>query len=264
VPADWVLNDYGCGMDARPTIVRAPGPQRLCLTLEPATKEVALLNNLVELPNTLVRDPWNGPDVPPGVSARRASVRIGGVVGERAEFRLPDGRYAGWVKLPAQELALSVRTRDAATRQRILDSLELVDVDANGCPTRAQQRRPGPAARPVTSVSVCYYGGSISPLTASTRLTGAAAAELLHALDVARPGRNPDCGTRNGVDVSQVALQLRDADGAVQDTVGVRFQGCINRGIDRGDKQGIVTRSLVDLIMNPLHTGYEFRPDLPE
>jgi hypothetical protein len=50
------------------------------------------------------------------------SVLVDGVRVERAEGRLPDGRYAGWAWLADRRVAVDVRTRSAALTARILDS----------------------------------------------------------------------------------------------------------------------------------------------
>jgi hypothetical protein len=60
VPAHWAINDYGCGMSDKPTVVRGQGVQHLCLTPEKPTKEVAEIG--IDSPNAvgagaLVRSP---------------------------------------------------------------------------------------------------------------------------------------------------------------------------------------------------------------
>src|SRR5258705_998712 len=43
VPAGWEVNNYGCGMDSRPSVVRFLGMTLACATPEPPTKDLAII-----------------------------------------------------------------------------------------------------------------------------------------------------------------------------------------------------------------------------
>jgi hypothetical protein len=254
VPAGWSINDYGCAQTAAPSVVRGGGPVSLCFTPEPVTKEVAIIGQVL------------GAD-----SAQRPghAVTVNGRSATRADWRRPDGRYAGWVTIPGRKIAVDVRTNAAATTRRILDSVRLVDPDHLGCPTA----RPAPTgtgtplapANP-SAVDVCYYGGTESDrLMASTRLTGTAAEHLTAALDAAGPGGNPDrpasdCTDRRPL-LADAVLRVHGPGDAVR-LLWVTFSSCTGRGVSDGTRTVQVTQSIVQQIMDPLHSGYH-RYDLP-
>ena len=193
-------------MTGRPTVVRAQGAQRGCFTPEAATKEVAILSPWVELPNTISNEPSKGPEVPAGVTADRRPVAIDGIPAERATFQLPDGRYAGWIKVPSRNLALSVRTLSESRTTAILGSLECVTVDANGCSVKKRVAvDPGwweaspdtvPVAAPADRIAICYYNHAASTLAVSASLEGDRAAQVVAALNASERGLNPDCTKR--------------------------------------------------------------------
>lgn len=262
VPSGWAVNNYGCGMDARPSVVRAQGLQRTCLTPEPPTKELAILGD------RNVERPGAGRDL------RERAIRVSGVAAYRADGRLPDGRWAGWVRIPSHDVLLVVRTRSATTTGRILDSARLVNADRHGCTTnRPAADRPAPPRAPdgfvpanPRSITICYYdtyGPAV--LAASTRLTGAPAKQVAEALNQAKPGPNPDrpspCddGRRPGFNTE---LRITGTDGTT--TVFVRFEGCTGRGMDNGAQRAAVTQTIIHRTLQPLHVGYGFDGDLPQ
>ncbi len=263
VPSHWPVNNYGCGMDARPSVVRAKGMQFMCLTPEPQTKELAILG---------------GPDVErPGAGQylRERAIRVDGL-GEayRADGRLPDGRWAGWVRIPSHDVLLVVRTRSAATTGRILDSIRLVNTDRLGCASnRPAADRPAQSgvqgsfvpADP-RSITICYYethGPAV--LAASTRLTGTPAKQLADALNQAKPGPNADRPSpcEAGRPGFNAELRVTGADGQTT-TVFVRFEGCTGRGLDNGTRQATVTQTIIHRTLQPLHVGYAFDGNLPQ
>ncbi|WP_437661748.1 hypothetical protein [Sorangium sp. So ce1182] len=263
VPVGWAVNDYGCNMSQGPTVVRAQGPQRQCLTPETPSKQVAII----------------GPDAPDdamkGPGLTRRGVSLGGVSAERTEGRGADGRYLGWLRIPSQRVLVSVRAHDPEIARRILDSAQLVSVDHNGCPAR---RPPGkrpqathPAARSAmapgspSSISICYYGTAADALLTSARLSGQEAAALAAALSSAAPGPNPDvdpkeCLIPPAPPPADAVLLVEDAAG--RGAVHVAFSGCIGRGLDNGALRAHVNVPLIKLVMTPLGTGFTFNGDL--
>ncbi|WP_437498574.1 hypothetical protein [Sorangium sp. So ce1099] len=263
VPAGWAVNDYGCNMSQGPTVVRAQGAQRTCLTRETPAKQVAII----------------GPDAPDdamkGPGLTRRGVSLGGVSAERTEGRGADGRYLGWLRIPSQRVLVSVRAHDPEVARRILDSAQVVSVDHNGCPAR---RPPGkrpqathPGARSAmapgnpSSISICYYGTAADALLTSARLSGQEAAALAAALSSAAPGPNPDADPKECLHPpapppADAVLLVEDAAG--RGAVHVAFSGCTGRGLDNGALRAHVNVPLIKLVMTPLGTGFMFNGDL--
>ncbi|KYF52789.1 hypothetical protein BE08_02315, partial [Sorangium cellulosum] len=263
VPADWAVNDHGCNMSARPTVVRAQGPQRECLTPEPPTKQVAIIGH--DAPDDVLKGP----------AFTRRGVSLGGVSAERTEGRGADGRHLGWLRIPSRRLMVSVRTHDAEIARRILDSARLVSVDHNGCPARRPpEKRPAathPTARSTmapgnpSSISICYYGANADTLLTSARLSGREAAALAAALNSAAPGPNPDadpkeCALPPSPPPADAVLLAEDAAG--RGAIHVAFSGCTGRGLDNGALRARVNLAIIERIMVPLGTGFAFHGDL--
>ncbi|WP_438024007.1 hypothetical protein [Sorangium sp. So ce233] len=250
-------------MSDRPTVVRAQGPQRDCLTPEKPTKQVAIIGH--DAPA----------DVRTGPEFTRRDVSLGGASAERTEGRGADGRHLGWLRIPSRRLMVSVRTHDPEIARRILDSARLVSVDHNGCPARRPpEKRPAPThptarsamapANP-SSISLCYYGASADTLLTSARLSGQEAAALAAALSSAAPGPNPDvdpkeCALPPAPPPADAVLLVEDAAG--RGAVHVAFSGCSGRGLDNGALRARVNQPLIHRIMAPLGTGFAFHGDL--
>jgi hypothetical protein len=261
VPGDWAVNDYGCHMTDRPSVVRGRGAEEECYTPEPATKRVAIIAA--------------GPDRGYDAGFTRWAVTINGEPGTRIEGRLPDGRYAGELALPGREVYLDVRTTDQLELATILGSAHLVDVDRLGCLIR----RPS-VASPKTviadiapadpaAVRVCYYGSAgDGRLQASIDLTRAEAGALVGALNAAPPGRNPDSPPQSCHDMTpaapDVVLQIvaSASAGSEPSRVWVTFSPCSGRGLDNGVRQAQIDQAMIALMMNPLHSGYAFHAGL--
>lgn len=268
VPAGWRTNDYGCGMTAAPSVVRARGAELLCATPESPRKELAILDGQEEEPE--------------GVKLTGAPVKVtvSGRAGRRLEERLPDGRYAGYVKIPSANVVLTVRTLSRSRTTRILDSLRFVKTDVNGCATNSRRgpRRPGGVKAPhlaptaPVSVSVCYYGASEYytaedvkkhgvHIQASYRLKGAKAKSLAAALNKARRGGNKDVPASDcsgGIpSFPDVVLVFKNRSGP-RGVLFVTFQSCKRRGVDNGARKGRLTEALISKIMDPLSTGYGY------
>src|SRR6266545_946414 len=150
VPAGWETNDFGCGMTAKPSVVRGRGAETQCLTPEPLSKELAVIEQ---------------PVGPPFLAVAGRPTSVDGVEASRADGRTGDGRYAGWILIESVHVRVEVRTRDAATTRTILGSVHLVDIDHVGCPTgrprvaRVADSGGGFVTREPAAISICYYGG---------------------------------------------------------------------------------------------------------
>jgi hypothetical protein len=256
VPQDWTLNDFGCHQSAAPSFVNSIGGL-LCFTPEPPTKQIALISG--------------GPD---GDYTKMTTMdgSLGGVPITVTRGTLPDGRYAGLLAIPSRGLDLSVRTLDRATRETILASARLVDVDYLGCPTKRPS--PDPTGAPTSAiirddnpatVTVCHYNKGLGVLQGSAALDDRQRSMLVRGLLASEPGRNPDAPKNMCMDVVPPApdavLLLGDGAGHIS-RLWVTFEGCSQRGVDNGAMQVYVSKSMVTNFMSPLRTTYGFTGDL--
>jgi hypothetical protein len=271
VPETWAINDFGCRMTGQASVVRGRGVVQDCLSLEPETKEVAVITELVApvTADQVLVDAML-PDAP------RQPVVIDGVAGELVQGQLADGRYAGAVLLPDAGAALYVRTLSAVTTAAILDSLRVVEFDHLGCPTvRPDESAPAPGTSFVdpapAAISLCYYGeawyrSGTPRLGASGQLTGDAAAGLAALINAAPRGGNPDVSANQCMDPVPAApdavLQVTRQDGAIE-RLWVSWSGCVHRGVSNGQDQVQVSHAIISTIMDPLVVGYGYASDLP-
>ncbi|GAA3240143.1 hypothetical protein [Actinocorallia longicatena] len=166
-------------------------------------------------------------------------VTVLGLPGERMESRLPDGMYAGYVRIASRRIVATVRAGDPATVTRILDTLRLVDVDAAGC-FASRLAAHGPTRRPVParpdSVLICAYtaarGGDQVIIKHSVRLTGRAAVAMATLLRGAEPvsgRRAARCGTVPDGLITFIAGK--------ETTVALHAYGCGRYLIDDGRRR---------------------------
>jgi len=229
VPAHWAVNDYGCNMTDQPTVVRGLTGGRACLTPEPSTKELAILQS--------------GPP----------------------ESTPHDGRYAGWRASPSGDVYLIVRTLDRDRTQRILDSFRLVDPDRLGCPTHRPAVRPqqpdlgGGFVQPdAASIAVCsYYVSSDGRLQASAEVTGDDVGPIVAGMNAAPRHRNPptDACIETRTPAPDLVLLVRGPRDQLT-RVWVTFSYCTGRGLDNGTGQAYLTDVVLHQLMRPLKTTY--------
>ncbi|NJC67800.1 hypothetical protein HC028_25325, partial [Planosporangium flavigriseum] len=110
-------------------------------------------------------------------------------------------------------------------------------------------------------VTVCYYGGK-DRIQASAKVTGDSADRLNKLIETAPAGRNPvrppqSCDASTDTPHPDAVLLTGNR------TVRVRFSTCTGRGMDDGARTAQTTRSIVQAIMAPIHTGYSVSGDLP-
>jgi hypothetical protein len=269
-PSDWVLDDYGCGMTAAPTVLRSGLESPLdCFTLEPTRKQIASTQQVGA-------DAQTGP-LPLLAGLAEHGMLLDGVAATRAEGRLGDGRSAGWIWVPARNVAVVVKTLDPTTARQILDSVRLVDtVDHAGCTLRepVPASASGPAGSTFvtpnpTAVSICYYPTRNPPtmLDASTKIGGEDARQLANVLNDAAPGPNADAPADQCVDdrplVAELVLHLWVGDKIVN-TVWITYSTCTHRGLFNGSQYAQITHTLLRLIQQEAHVGYILRADIPQ
>lgn len=260
VPAAWVLNDFGCHQDDRPTVVRGQVTVLLCYTPTPPRKEFVVFEGDAVSPATGIGD---------GAARLPARhVTIDGVPAVRAEGAITGGRYAGWIIVPSRNAEVYARTNSEATLTRMLDSARVVAVDFNGCPTRSPGKLP-PRSDLATfvdphpaSISVCDYARML-PLQASARHTGADAESLAAALNATRPGHVRtlgDCAPEVPAGYDAV-LVVTSADGTARQVV-IDGGSCGLRWMDNGDGQHKLYVPLMTRIMDGTG-GFGYSPDAP-
>lgn len=256
VPASWSVNDTGCAQTDAPTVVRAQGFRTACLTPEPATKEIVEIFADSDLRTA------------PAISAHLETrdVVLDGEPAVRGEGMTNDGRFAGSVLVPSAKASVRVRVLDQDTLTRVLDSVRLVDVDHNGCPTaRDDLRATPPTTRSLISsdtqaVSVCYYSAYFDVLQTSSLIEGDAASQLVTDLSEAQPGANPDqpddvCLKTDIPPPDTILIAQGTPDRAV---IEVSFSSCYHRGLRNGRDASRLTEDLVHEIMQSLDTGYGY------
>ena len=260
VPEDWSVNDTDCNQTDAPTIVRSQGSVLDCLTPEPPNKQI------VEI--TRENQDW-GKEPPPPAELAVQEVTIDGERAQRIEGTTSDGRAAGWLKFPGLDhVLIRARVHDEELLHRILDSVRVVDVDANGCATARDGMRAKPPRastllpRDTTSVSICFFEQD-DVIAASELVSGPEAAELVDLVNRAKPGRTPDvpsdlCLRTGEVPLPDVLLIGRtDQDDAI---VEVSYSGCTHRGLSNGRQIAKLGEKVLDAIMLPIETGYAYSP----
>jgi hypothetical protein len=265
VPDAWQTNDFGCGQDARPTVVRGQGIAPGCLTPTPDAKEFALIETSAFAPNPDALLAIVGANLN---RIKQHHVTIGGVAAVGGNGPLGDGRFAGWILVPARHIIVIARTDSQATLASILASARLVSIDHFGCRTAAPPaQRPAPAGGTTfvgpspTAVTVCYYAGADGGgrLQASTQRTGSAAVSVATAFNAANDGSNPDhperCTHSTGPQPIDAVLLFGRSDGTVQE-VTATFQMCVGVHLDNGRQYRQLTQKLIELIMAGTDAGY--------
>ncbi|GAA3626863.1 hypothetical protein GCM10022223_50170 [Kineosporia mesophila] len=184
---------------------------------------------------------WFGADAGPGAPARVAG-RIGNaqMTGERAYLQ------AGLVTVAVQA--------PEVLRQKIIDSIGLVNTDQNGCSAKAPFAG-NPDWRPqavavtelvgIEAVSACQYVEA--HLRSSTRLTGDEAVRAVRAITEAPLGAGPnspasECVPDEITTMEHLVLQI---DAERPGVVDLRYGGCFHRGLDDGTTVRTLTRAAV-------------------
>jgi hypothetical protein len=175
VPRDWALGTLGCAEPAGPYVAR-PDPAARC-------------------------------------SARRVPRPTRAAVWFDSPLPVGD-RDAGALRLRTVERAgvrLSVAGRTRADVDRLLATAHRVDVDANGCRTRAETAGgyPDEGLAGVVRFSVCVYPGADAPLLWSAELSPAAGRAFLDADQAGRALRRPPVEERGPVVVLVVTADQR-------------------------------------------------------
>lgn len=280
VPENWSANRTACGQPLGPTVLRGHFATTACLTAFRLTPVAALVQ--ARLPGSSghftlwARGPADSRELLGHPTA------VDGIPAQRAEGTLSGGWFRGWVEIPARNVQLEVRTPDATTGRRILDSLRLVSTDARGCPTHvptgAPSLRYAPSISPPdpVSISLCAYDGSFSGLEAgstarivllqsSVSVTGTGARRLASALNGTEPGPNPDtdtCARSMTRKIPDLVILIHDRKGRTG-TVFATYESCVGRGLDNGVRQAHITMRLMELLASKYRIVGMWSGDLP-
>jgi hypothetical protein len=270
VPAGWIERDGGCPAP-QGNVMRGGGFGALaadCVSGSAVASKspVARIMGLSpQVPGMLQQ---LGVDLPPGHPST-----ISGLPAEQGQGRTPDGRFTGWVKIPARGVLFTVQTPDPTVGRRVLSSLRPVDVDFNGCPTPRAAARPSPpqtsqfVPADTTAISACYYGDyqSDAPtarLLASARLTGPAIATLTAAVNARGPlpPPAPNCAMEQPQH-PDIVLLFHEPNGRIQ-TIATTSNDCTGLRLDNARQTKQISRALAKRLLQPLHTQYGPDPEL--
>ena len=164
VPASWPINDAVCGIPRGDTVL-VPGPTSQCLVPRPPGITWVQLTTA----GPFYQDPSYGP-----LRDRRVqAIEVHGLPATRTTGSLRDGDAVVYVSVPGADAGAIVYSPSRAKADAIARTLQVVDMDANGCathaPYRALPRYPAPAdpaarrslvpGHPVSMV-VCGYVGT--------------------------------------------------------------------------------------------------------
>ncbi len=153
VPASWTINDEACGTPKSDTVLRDLGGVLACLLPRPpGISSVELLDD----PSSSL----------PQIQQEASLTNSNGVRLQRGT--LPD-RGGIAVYVPAVDVLMLIDTVADAQTQEIVDSIELADVDPNGCVMREQELAPPASYEPPatmrdvlipgspTAIAICHY-----------------------------------------------------------------------------------------------------------
>lgn len=264
VPASWHINDTRCGAPAADTVIRDPGEAELCLEVNPPhVSSVRLLDN----PGDWTRQIR---DVHQARNANGVALRQGHSPGHDVA-----------VVVPAAGVLVFVDGA-AVTRQRIIDSIDVVAADTTGCLMHDTSFRstfsfvspgditPDPRRHAVvpptpTAIAVCHYRASW--LVSSATVTASTMDEIVRQADTAPSGwahaptadylpsvctGPPAAGGEAG---SGFVLLARYADGA-EFRLSAHIGFCGRLGLTNGVRSARLTLALAKAITAPLHTGF--------
>jgi len=266
VPATWKMNDLTCATPTSDTVIRDTGGTTLCLIARPPrVNSVELLDN----PRDWLKQMKHVSTV---TNDHGVSLRRGTVVGQGTA-----------VVVPSVGVLALVRTTTPALADRIINSIDITNIDSTGCkmqerqldpPSELQLRR-GPFVPHVidptaTSIAVCHYEHNW--LVSSAVATGAELANIVHQANVARTGfvhANPAdylhslcTDTSSGGEAgSGYVLRAHLASGVTQ-MLWAHIGSCGPLGITNGQRAGALTLALAKAINAPLHRGFAIPGDL--
>jgi hypothetical protein len=272
VPSSWhVVNDVTCAPYRGPSVVRGGGFRTDCRRL-PSTTETVV--TIAPAPHGSSTEP-DGLSGLVGIALGHVDERpsLGGVPAELERGRQSDGRHYVLLLVPSRDVVVYAVGPEAALLDRVVRTARLVDVDWVGCPTRPPARpswdepRSGPAVDPgsPSSISVCSYGGyGGNRMAASTRLRGAAAAEVAAAIRAARPGPVPSTMACSAVPDADLLVLVLHAAGRPDDVVRVHYAHCQGAYLVSASGVSQVTQRLLVAVFLQLHAGSGWSGSLPK
>jgi hypothetical protein len=261
VPASWAINDQTCGTPKHDTVLRDLGGVLLCLIDRPrGISSVELMDDPAYwLPKIQQLDTLTNPN---GVRLER------GKVPDRPDIAI----YA-----PAVDVLMFINTVSGGQSKAIVDSIELADIDPNGCAMREMQLDPPASYEPPAAmrdvlipgspsgIAICHYVDNW--LLSSATLTGEGMSNFVGVVNGLQDGsvRAPtdtydhsmcdEPSTAGGERGSGYILWISGLDPApvpLWAHVGI----CGDLGIANGAREGQLTPEFAKLLNEPLHHGY--------
>lgn len=258
VPAGWQLGRGICGTPKEDTVLWNEDPILACRTEQPPGLSVVEFGSI--LPR---RHGWH--------RRHTTSITIDGASTRRVRAGIVNGSRGVQLDFPRRHTSVTVLSPDASLLHRILASVRVVRVDANGCPTRPapSYRLGSPPSRsqpfvPEGAVRMigCSYHGRW--LDRSNRIGRSAARRLARNLDAAPYGFShaprgsilPSiCGStwRGSVVVARFEYARRPPV-----TVTAHLEGCAHLGASNGRWAVRTTRSWVFRLMTDARYAGDF------
>lgn len=253
VPETWKLHDSHCGTPQSDTVL-VPGSVDLCLPpYVPGLTVVEYRGGTEELPDAREIEVS-------GYRALRGSVPLSEEQGVREILVIPD-----------LQVTVSVRSPDPSRAQALLDTAQVVEADALGCPTALPSTTPPAPQVPgaddrvlpgdPVKVVLCQFGDL--RLERSAPLSAPDVAALQARLDAAPVGTSP---SRVGISVSAELcpeydraplVVLASYEDGSQLQVFTRFNSCTGPDPDNGARQVRVEQEVMSDLAQVLYGPFD-------
>jgi hypothetical protein len=283
-PESWPANALHCSTAAQPTVIVDVSMYQACLGPDPHVDQVEFrgaqaLAATPEHPSVPVSEPPFYPNTP-----TMRPTKVDGRDAQIGSMRLADGRTLEVLIIPDLDVSVGATTKDPALAERIIASAHVVDVDANGCPSRTAAVVPGKPTRdgadrdlvPGTPIaaSLCSYGHDFEP-TGSKR-TGPvvlghsqaiapqkldALVSMLNALPPGLRSFNSPAGSCTPADRAGTEVRFFYQSGPPLD-VYLHTSTCDHLGFDNGARTGALDRQFPDMVSGYLPSySFAFYPN---
>ena len=266
VPATWPLDDQTCGTPQGNTVLLPDEAVTTCAAWGPANLMVVTFFEL----STAIRLGW-GKAAFHTVTNAGQKVSMGWLAASRQSPRL--------LVLFARQVgaAVGIQSPSRTTAQRLMGSVRVVTVDADGCPSKVRDLHPaGPSSLPgaaiklvpgaPTGVALCRY--EYRWLAESAHASGHALSTLVRILNGLKPGTSHVTGHGGespaacDQDAARGFLLRFSYPSAAIDSVFVHISGCGALSSSNGSRSGQINLALVTALTQAL--GYEGFPDPSE
>ena len=266
VPQAWKANQTDCGTPIANTVVIGGGAIPMCAINPVPAVDVVEFGTATN----------PGVEVQPALTLHPTTVE--GHDAQTGTEQIADGRTVTVLVVPDLDVSITVKSKDAALVAEIVASAQIVDTDANGCPTRAATLEPtGAPDRPgaqstmvpgtPTKAIVCHYSTPYVPNqpapSSPTLLTNGStiAPDQIPALTATLNSLKPGLATWDGLagfcpsaTHDGYLLRFTYATGQPVD-VYLHTSDCDHNGFSNGAVTGFMSQKFVDDVP-------EFLPDM--